>query len=243
MLLQAQAFGEPEPPRRWPVVVALITLCGAVLIASFARSDLTRNDFERFAALRQAAWCLAVTLVIGVVLLSPLPGSVPVVLSQLLHPAAMHGIYPNELSPPLAALFWSLEGLGLFDGARGGPLFDALRLGLFIGAVVVTLVRQWTAAASFSALIESCCLLGCAFFLLLITMLLPWHLLTVIACGIVCGREPFLALAVALTVLAMLSYFLTFAIASVTLIAVLAALWALRRLPTMRCAAMLQRRA
>lgn len=193
------------------------------------------------AALRQAAWCLGVTLVIGVVLLSPLPGSVPMVLGQLFHPAAMHGIYPNELSPPLAALFWSLKGLGLFDGARGGLLFDALRLALFIGAVAAILARQWAAAASFSALIESCCLLGCAFFLLLITMLLPWHLLTVIACGIVRGREPFLALAVGLTVLAMLSYFVTFAIASVMLIAVLTALWALRRLPRGGRAAVLQR--
>ena len=143
-------------------------------------------------AARQAAWWLAATLLAGVIFLSPLPGSWPAVLRQLMHPGAMSGIYPAELSPPLAALFWSLKAFGLFGTAWGLRLFDATRFALFVIAVALIFVRQWRAIPStarspehqapLAALVESCCLLGCAFFLLLITMLLPWHLLTVVAC-------------------------------------------------------------
>ena len=65
--------------------------------------------------------------------------------------------------------------------------------------------------------------------MLLITQLWPWHLLTVIALGVLCGREPFAAAAVGLTLLAMLSYFLTFAVATVMCALVAGALWLMRR--------------
>ena len=64
--------------------------------------------------------------------------------------------------------------------------------------------------------------------MLLITQLWPWHLLSVIVLGVVCAREPFVLAAVALTVLALLSYFLTFAVATLMLGLVLGALWLLR---------------
>ena len=191
-------------------------------------------------AARQAAWWLAATLLAGVVFLSPLPGSWRVIVRELMHPTAMSGIFPAELSPPLAALFWSLKALGLFGTAWGLRLFDATRFALFVIAVALVLVRQWRAIPStatssdcyapLSALVESCCLLGCAFFLLLIAMSFPWHLLTVVACAILCGREPFLGLAAVLTVLALLSYFVTFTGAAVLLGLVLGVFWLMERL-------------
>jgi hypothetical protein len=183
---------------------------------------------------RQAAWWLAATLLAGVIFLSPLPGSWPVVLRQLMHPGAMSGIFPTELSPPLAALFWSFKASGLFGTAWGVRLFDATRFALFIVAVVLVFARQWRGAPSPTALAESCCLLGCAFFLLLVTMLLPWHLLTVIASAVLCAREPFLGLAVVLSVLALLSYFVTFAGATVLMGLILGALWLMERLRRVR---------
>jgi hypothetical protein len=195
-------------------------------------------------AVRQATWWLAATLLAGVIFLSPLPGSWPAVLRQLTHPGAMSGIYPAELSPPLAALFWSLKAVGLFGTAWGLRLFDATRFALFVIAVALIVVRQWRVIPSparspehqapLAALAESCCLLGCAFFLLLITMLLPWHLLTVVASAVLCGREPFLGLAVVLTVLALLSYFVTFTGAAVLMGLVLGALWLMERLRQVR---------
>src|SRR5713101_7810165 len=54
MSLQASSGLPTLPPapatvtRSWALGVPLICLCAAVLAASFLKSDLTRNDFERF---------------------------------------------------------------------------------------------------------------------------------------------------------------------------------------------------
>jgi len=179
-------------------------------------------------AVRQALGCAALLIVSGVVLLSPLSGSLPAILGEWLHPQKMRGICPNELSPVLAALFWSFRAIGLFPSDLGGPLFDLSRLALFAAAAVLILTRQWRSAPLFPALLEGSFLIGLAAFMLLITQLWPWHLLTVVVLGILCDREPFVLTAVVLTVLGMLSYFLTFAIAAVALLLVVAALGVLR---------------
>src|ERR1700687_5573874 len=61
------------------------------------------------AAMRHAAVWGIVAIASGVLFLSPLPGSFPAVVGQLRHPGAMRVIYPNELSPPLAALYWTVH--------------------------------------------------------------------------------------------------------------------------------------
>jgi hypothetical protein len=153
----------------------------------------------------------------------------PAIAAGVLHPEKMRGIFPNELSPALAALFWGLRAGGMFATDLGFRIFDLTRFAVLAGAVVVILLRQWRAAPGFTALTESCFLTGLAFFFLLITQLWPWHLLGVIAFGVICAREPFLLAAVVLTVLAVLSYFLTFTVATLMVGAVVAALWLLRR--------------
>jgi hypothetical protein len=203
---------------------------GIIFVPAFVLETFKADGWR--AAGRQAGVWAAFTLLAGMIFLGPLPGSWPAVLGQLMHPGAMSGIYMNELSPPLAACFWTLKAFGLFDSAWGVRLFDAARVTLFVVAAVLILVRQWSATPSLAALVESCCLSACAFFLLLITMLLPWHLLSAIVFGLVAGREPFLLAAVVLTVLALLSYFLTFAVATLMLGAVLGALWLLRHSQT-----------
>ena len=167
---------------------------------------------------------------IGLVLLAPLPGSLQTIGSQLLHPKVMQGIYPNELSPPLAILFWTLQVGGALDTEWGIHVFDILRFSIFGVAAGIVLLRQWLSVSSFSMVTETCFLMSCAFFLTLPTMLMPWHLVTAVACGILCRREPFVLAAVVLTILGMLSYFLTFAVAALMLGAVSAAVWLLRQL-------------
>ncbi len=183
-------------------------------------------------AARQAAVWLGATGGFGLLLLAQLPGTLPLITSSLLHPGAMSGIFPNELSPPLAAIFWSLRGAGLLASDTGVGIFDISRFALFGAAVGYTFFRQWRMGSSLQAVVESCFLLSCAFFLLLITMLLPWHLLTVVGLGLLCRREPFLCAAVVLTALALLSYFLTFAVATLMVGAVVGAVWLLRRTST-----------
>jgi len=182
----------------------------------------------RRAAVGHALGCAAWLLLTGVVSLAPLPGALPAVAGEWLHPQKMSGIYPFELSPVLAALFWSFRALGLFSGPLGYALFNASRFSLFGVAAALVLVRQWRSPPAFAALVEACCLLGLAAFMLLITQLWPWHLVTVIVVGILCAREPFVLTAIVLTVLGMLSYYLTFAIAALALLLAVAALAALR---------------
>jgi len=64
--------------------------------------------------------------------------------------------------------------------------------------------------------------------------LLPWHLLTAVAAAVLCSREPFLGLAAVLTVLALLSYFVTFAGAAVLMALVLGLFWLMERLRQVR---------
>jgi len=195
----------------------------AFLIAALRRSGIR-------AAIRDALVCAGAAALFGVVLLAPLPGSLLPVFNALLHSGATRGIYPAELSPPLAALFWSLRASGLLATDQGLRLFHGARLALFGGALILIFVRQWRAGEPFAALSESCCLVAAAFFLLFVAILPPWHLLLVIALAVVCGREPFLLAAVVLTVLAMLSYFLTFAVATLMLCLIVGVLWLMRRL-------------
>lgn len=197
-----------------------------IFIPAFLVATLRQSGVR--AALRDAVVCAAAAALFGWLLLTPLPGSLPTVVNALLHSGATRGIYPAELSPPLAALFWSLRASGLMATDLGFHLFHGVRVTLFGVAVVAIFTQQWHAADPFAALRESCCLIAGAFFLLLVTILPPWHLLPVIALAVICGREPFLLAAVVLTLLALLSYFLTFAVATVTLCLVAGALWLMR---------------
>ncbi|HEX7409450.1 MAG TPA: hypothetical protein VF515_17615 [Candidatus Binatia bacterium] len=200
---------------------------GIIFVPIFLIETLKASGLR--AAMRQALVCAAAAVVFGVILLAPLPGALPAIVAGVLHPEKMRGIFPNELSPALAALFWGLRAGGMFATDLGFRIFDLTRFAVLASAVVAILMRQWRAAPGFAALTESCFLTGLVFFFLLITQLWPWHLLGVIAFGVICGREPFLLAAVVLTVLAVLSYFLTFAVATLMLGAVVAALWLLRR--------------
>ncbi len=197
-----------------------------IFIPAFLVAELRRAGIR--AAVRDAIVCAVAAVLFGWVLLAPLPGSLRPVIDALLHSGATRGIYPAELSPPLAALFWSLRASGLMETDLGFHLFHGVRVALFGVAVVAIFTRQWRAAEPFAALRESCCLIAGAFFLLLVTILPPWHLLLVIALAVICGREPFLLAAVVLTVLAMLSYFLTFAMATVMVCLVVGTLWLMR---------------
>jgi len=180
-------------------------------------------------ALRGAAAFVAAGVACGAAALALLPGSADAIMQQLLHPAVVQGIYPHEISPVPAALFWPMRAVGLCEWPLDAAAFDVARCTLFGVVALAVLARQARAPQGLEALLQSGFLLGAGFFSLMVTMLFPWHLLTVVALGLLCERRGFVVAAAAISILALLSYFLTFAVAAVLFAAVGAALWLLRR--------------
>lgn len=200
----------------------------AIFLAPFLIDEARARGMV--SAMRQGVAVGLAALVAGWLLFLPFPGAIARVLATVIQPEKVQGIFPTELSPPLALLFWAMRGAGLFDTDAGFRLFDLTRLGFFAAAIAWAWWRQWRAGAGLANLIESCFLTGLAFFFLLITQLWPWHLLVVIALGIARGEEPFVLIAVLLTLAGLLSYALTFLWATVMMAAIVGSLAALRRL-------------
>jgi hypothetical protein len=179
---------------------------------------------------RLLLWSALIAVVMGLVLFAPFPGATATLVGQLLGAEKLQGIFPTELSPPLALLFWVLHAGGWFESEVGFRAFDLIRFALFAAVASLVFARQWRISPTPGSLPETCFLIGLCFCGLLITQLWPWHLLTVIACALVSGREPHLRVAVVLTLLALLSYFLTFAVATAMLTMIVASLWLMRKL-------------
>ena len=198
-----------------------------IFIPIFLIATLRSGGFAP--AFRQAAIYAGALVVVGVIAVAPLPGALSAIVGEWTHPQKMSGIFPNELSPVLAALFWTLYGLGLFATDLGLEIFNWTRFGLFAVCAGAVALRQWRTMPGPATIAQGCFLIGLAAFMLLITQLWPWHLLVVVVLGILSAEEPFVLIAVLLTVLGLLSYFLTFAVAALLLILIAGALWLLRR--------------
>lgn len=198
-----------------------------LFLPAFAVELWKRADSR--AALRSAGALAGAGIAGGAAALALLPGSAAAIAHQLLAPAVVHGIFPHESSPLLAALFWPMRAAGVFDLSIGETLFHAARTALFAVCAAAVLFRQARAPSGTEPLLQSCFLLAGSFFSFMVTMLFPWHLLTVVGLGLVCEHRPFVTAAAAISVLALLSYFLTFALSALLLAAIAAALWVLRR--------------
>jgi alpha-1,6-mannosyltransferase len=218
---------------RWAAALALLALAfwykwyALLFLPAFA-IELWKSRDAR-AAIRCAAALGAAGAVCGAAVLVLLPGSAAAIVHQLLAPAVVQGIFPHEISPVLAGIFWPMRLAGVFDLPHGAAAFHAVRTALFALAAGAVLVRQARATRGLEPLMESCCLLGIAFFSLMVTMLFPWHLLAVVGIGLCCERRGVVLAAAAIGVLALLSYFLTFAVGALLLAAVGVAVWVLRR--------------
>ena len=163
---------------------------------------------------------------IGLVLFAPFLPSAPNVALRLLHHENLHRVFPLQLSPVLAPLLLGLDRAGLIGGAGGRYWFDVARFALFAAGAAAVLACQWRGLLS---VVESMCLLSVAFTMLVVSVLWPWHLEVPIALALVAGRARWRWLGLALTVLALLSYFLTFEWAAALILPLAAALWAFRR--------------
>jgi hypothetical protein len=200
---------------------------GAVLLPVFAVAALRQHGLRL--ALRLAGLSAVVILVTGILSLYSVPGAAAVISGELRDPLALSQIYPTELSPLLAPWFWLLHATGLLDRAHGLELFHSGRVLLFAAVSLATVVRQWWQPPSLAVLIESSFLVSLAFTMFLVTILWPWHLMVPITLGLLTCRPAFVAVAVALTIAGLLSYFLTFAVATLGLVLIAGALTLLRR--------------
>jgi len=63
----------------------------------------------------------------------------------------------------------------------------------------------------------------------LVPVLWPWHLLPTLVFGLLAGDKRLVALTAAITLIAMLSYFLTFSVATLAVLSAGASVWTLRR--------------
>jgi hypothetical protein len=136
---------------------------------------------------------------------------------------------PTELPPPLWLLFQVARVLGVFKSASGQALFDGTRVLLFAGGLGWVLWRRRGTPYNPLLFVEDTLLSLLLFFGFLVTMLWPWHLVPIIGLAIASGRRVLERAAATLHAIALLSYFLTFAVAAILCAAIYTALAILRR--------------
>ena len=173
-------------------------------------------------------WLLALLLFGGggALLMAPLADAAPVLAQRLVGHENLRQIFPLLLSPVLAPLLWGLDALGLVGGRWDLAWFDSIRLGLFAIVVLAVLASQWRGRVD---LVGALCVMALAFVMLVVTVLWPWHVQVPVVLALLAGTRRWQALGVALTLLALLSYFFTFVWAAALLVALAAAVWLVRR--------------
>lgn len=200
---------------------------GLILLPVLLVDGLKRHGLR--ATFRLAALSAAVLIATGFLALYSVPGAAAVIAGELRNPLVLSQIYPTELSPVLAPWFWLLHATGILETSIGADIFHGGRVLVFAAVFVAILLRQWRLPPSASALVESAFLVSFAFSMLLMTILWPWHLMLPICLGLLSGRQVFVAIAVGLTLIGLLSYFLTLAIAALALVLIVGILVYLRR--------------
>jgi hypothetical protein len=179
-------------------------------------------------------WLLSSAVIVaatGAILLAPLAEAVPGLAARLAAHENLRQVFPLQLSPLLRLLLEALNAAGAYGGGRGWLWFDVVRLSLFGLAAAATLTLQWRGRID---LVRSLFLLATAFTLFAVSVLWPWHLEVPVALALLADGRGFRLAGLALTLVALLSYFFTFAWAAAAIGLVAAALSALRagrRLP------------
>jgi hypothetical protein len=178
-------------------------------------------SFRRWSSrrtLRDLVFGLLVVLLESILLLAPFQSSLPVMVARVLSHENVRTIYPTELPPPLWVAFQVTWRAGLFDSPAGHDWFDAARFAL-CGAALIWLVLRRRGMAYAPRLFIEDLLWSLALFLgLVVTILWPWHLLPVCALALALVARSLERAAAALTAVGLLSYFLTFTLATLGLI-------------------------
>lgn len=167
---------------------------------------------------------LVIAIALGLCTLVPLPDALPAIVAELFRPKVLQVIWPTELPPLVAGWFWALRGLGALDQAWGYPVFHFGRVLGFLVCSAAILLRQLRCRKEEYRLIESMTLIALAFTMVLLTILWPWYLIVPIGLALMHDEAAFHRLALLLTGIGMLSYMLTFSVATIAVVLILLAL-------------------
>ncbi|MCX8073410.1 MAG: hypothetical protein N3C12_13305 [Candidatus Binatia bacterium] len=138
-------------------------------------------------------------------------------------------LFPTELPPTLWPIFYLYLESGWFDLQRGRELFEITRYSFAAFCFAWVLLRRWNDAYAPNRAAEDCFYLLLIFNGFITTVLWPWHLMATCTFGLLSETDASRWIAVALMIVGMLSYFLTFSIAALAVLLATAALAFLRR--------------
>jgi len=138
-------------------------------------------------------------------------------------------LFPTELPPTLWPLFWFTLESGWFEVHVGRQLFDLAR---YITAGILAVAwffRRRRAEPRPEFVAQDCFVVLLILHAFLVPVLWPWHLLPAVVFGLLAGDKRLVAVTAAITVIAVLSYFLTFSVATLAVLLAGASVWVMRR--------------
>lgn len=138
-------------------------------------------------------------------------------------------LMPTEFPPTLWLLFEFLVVRAPWPFEAGRFLFDGARYTLLFAGWGLLLWRQWSRTYCFELLVRDFCLAILLLFGFAVTVLWPWHLLLPSALAVILHGGLARAAVVTISVIGLLSYFLTFPLASVAVLAGAAYFWVRER--------------
>ncbi|GIW45843.1 MAG: hypothetical protein KatS3mg077_3125 [Candidatus Binatia bacterium] len=157
---------------------------------------------------------LAGALLATAVALMPFAGQATSIIAKPLSIRVGSAIFPTELPPTLWPLFLIFFESGWFEIAQGRYAFDVSRYLIALALIVVLFVRRSTTPYRIEVVAEDCMFVLLVLSGFIVTVLWPWHLLAACSFGLLSHRIPIVWLSIGIMLAAMLSYFLTFSLAT-----------------------------
>ncbi len=158
-----------------------------------------------------------VFLLLSVVLLLPFGSAAWEVLRKPIAIEVGIRLMPTEFPPTLWILFAFFLASGVLPVQLGRVLFDVTRYAVLLVGLAVLLWRRRATPKQAELCERDLYISLLLFFSFVVTVLWPWHLLAPLLMALVIRQPGERALAVVLTALGMLSYFLTFSVATLAL--------------------------
>lgn len=161
--------------------------------------------------------------------LLPLAGDLRPMAARALELHGVREIFPDELPPPLWLIFRAIAAAGLLSSPVGITLFNAFRAAALVAGLAWLVWRHRATRYADTMFLRDCFWSLALFFAVVPTQLWPWHLVVLCAFALATPGRGYERAALGLCAAGLLSYFVTFAYATVACGLIGAALWWMRR--------------